>query len=1102
MSIDPSLLQLFQDIHVVNIIDGRCIAVTLTGEKGTLQLINFHLDPTLSDVEKDRVIRAVAAHALPADQATVILGGDFNFLEEGEMRTFTDGREPTPERTAILHMFSRAFGHFAEVAQQEPTHRTGRREDGALSLGRLDRFYISSATTDILDATPRSGVIGLAHDVAQPSDHIPVWLQFSPGGRTTPTIPSWIAKHPDFGSEVDAAISSVEMPRDPFEYLLSVKDAMYVAKDALMTRMFFRGPNNDAQKLSVYLKFLRAVRDGKSWDVRRCIQAIPHLSLHVHADECCFRDSVSFYREMAELQHSLLQREIREHVEGGGAPDDDRGLRLHQLLRQWSPKRRRIVLVSVPDPTGNPSPDLEVSAQNLASHWGRVHAAKPQDRGYHFQKTLLSSEIQQVAPGIEWTLDLHSFIGKLVSRKDSATGPDGIPYSAWRFAGDAAHNALYQVYLAILDNPTYGPPHKGFNESLTVYLPKAICPHEAGTSEISREASVVRPIALSNTDNKIVSLAICEPFSQQCQYSVLGSQTGFVRKRSMLDNLLCLEADILECACYRGMPHAGLLLLDFRAAFPSLRHDWIIDVLIMMNIPMYIVNAIRFLYTGIYTHICLAGKKFPGYSITQGIKQGCPLSGALFALCIDPLLRRLSNLLAPVCATPRAFADDIQISASNLLLAVPIVLKNVIRSSRCTGLLLNLAKCMIVHVQEMPDDQHFALFESVRTNVRSLMHGTSGKVLGVFLGPGGYKKSWSAPLQKYINRVRHVRSLRLGLTQCIYAYNSLAFSVLTFVMQLCYISQDALRMETKGLQTLTACPFYSIPTDLLRNLSSALHWPIAPRNLVLENQAAMYRVAVRSKVFDSIRKRFHELEEEDLDVLMVKRYPAWRAESIVFHLIHNYERLTALPWNHFDEDTHELQRQILKKLLSEAPCSSASFLLGNRIRFAFPFADASSIDLAVLRLQIACARVGPFVAAAILKTICNAWATSARYRQGRLTCRFGCLATGGDHVQHYFDCPHVLSLLHSVLPFLPVEYLNQSLDARMLCTMPCQSSQQLFSLFLVHDLLFSTFNSLRSSHRYGPEGLRPLLRARARHIAKKGRGVRSLLIRRPAAEGS
>eukprot|EP00959_Pyramimonas_sp_CCMP1952_P063038 1317700-Pyramimonas_sp.AAC.1 len=66
----------------------------------------------------------------------------------------------------------------------------------------------------------------------------------------------------------------------------------------------------------------------------------------------------------------------------------------------------------------------------------------------------------------------------------------------------------------------------------------------------------------------------------------------------------------------------------------------------------------------------------------------------------------------------------------------------------------------------------------------------------------------------------------------------------------------------------------------------------------------MYRVAVRSEVFDGIRRRFHELEEEDWDVLVVKRFPTWRAESIVFHLIHNYERLTALPWNHFDEDTH------------------------------------------------------------------------------------------------------------------------------------------------------------------------------------------------------
>jgi len=170
------------------------------------------------------------------------LGGDFNFLEEGELRSYTDGREPTGERVAMLRKFVNAFGHFIEIAQMEPTYRTMGGEDGVMSLGRLDRFYLSAATADLLDAAPRSGVIGLAHDPAQPSDHVPVWLQFSPGGRTTPTIPTWIAKRPDFKAEVENAVNTVEMPRDPFEKLKAFKDAMFVAKDEILNRMFSSGP--------------------------------------------------------------------------------------------------------------------------------------------------------------------------------------------------------------------------------------------------------------------------------------------------------------------------------------------------------------------------------------------------------------------------------------------------------------------------------------------------------------------------------------------------------------------------------------------------------------------------------------------------------------------------------------------------------------------------------------------------------------------------------------------------------------------------------------------------------------------------------------------
>eukprot|EP00959_Pyramimonas_sp_CCMP1952_P425834 8919379-Pyramimonas_sp.AAC.1 len=90
----------------------------------------------------------------------------------------------------------------------------------------------------------------------------------------------------------------------------------------------------------------------------------------------------------------------------------------------------------------------------------------------------------------------------------------------------------------------------------------------------------------------------------------MSAHAGSVRKRPMLDNILCLEADVLEQACHRGEPNAGLLLLDFRAALPSLRRVWILDLLYSMSMPMYFANAIRFMCANIQTTLALRGEVF------------------------------------------------------------------------------------------------------------------------------------------------------------------------------------------------------------------------------------------------------------------------------------------------------------------------------------------------------------------------------------------------------------------------------------------------------------------------------------------------------------
>ena len=120
---------------------------------------------------------------------------------------------------------------------------------------------------------------------------------------------------------------------------------------------------------------------------------------------------------------------------------------------------------------------------------------------------------------------------------------------------------------------------------------------------VSRAPECTRPLYLSNTDNKIISIAINRPFKLLCQTTVATEQRGFVVGRDLISNVVDIESRALSWWCQQGCDEAGMAFLDIRAAFPSLYHAMIWWVLVQMQIPAYIIDALKALYKGMWVQI-------------------------------------------------------------------------------------------------------------------------------------------------------------------------------------------------------------------------------------------------------------------------------------------------------------------------------------------------------------------------------------------------------------------------------------------------------------------------------------------------------------------
>ncbi|KAJ3605666.1 hypothetical protein NHX12_027711 [Muraenolepis orangiensis] len=264
-----------------------------------------------------------------------------------------------------------------------------------------------------------------------------------------------------------------------------------------------------------------------------------------------------------------------------------------------------------------------------------------------------------------------------------------------------------------------------------------------------------RPVALLTVDYKVLSRALSNRLKGVLEMVIQQDQTYCIPDRSIMDNIFFMR-DVMDVCRAHGV-NVGVVSLDQEKAFDRVDHLYLFSALRAYGIGEGFLAWVGLLYNGAQCLVKMGAGLSRPIPVQRGIRQGCPISGQLYSLAIEPLLCRLRSKLSGLslpasCGlecppTLSAYADDISIFVSSQR-DVQCLQDTLSLYERASSARVNWAKSSAL------------LFGCWREQVVPSLPGglqweTEGlKVLGVFLGTEAFKaRNWEGAKEKVCARL-------------------------------------------------------------------------------------------------------------------------------------------------------------------------------------------------------------------------------------------------------------------------------------------------------------------------------------------------------------
>lgn len=361
-----------------------------------------------------------------------------------------------------------------------------------------------------------------------------------------------------------------------------------------------------------------------------------------------------------------------------------------------------------------------------------------------------------------------------------APGSDGIP-NFWLKKLTASHEKLTKAYNELATGKQKLP--EWLTKGKTYLIPK---------TEKSSQPKDTRPITCLNNIYKLLTKIIAERIQHHLSENKLmpNEQKGCVKNtygcKDHLMTSMMVHKDSRE-----NRKNLSLAWIDYRKAFDSVPHSWLIEVLKIYRtnatLLTFIIKSMKNWKTDLYLRTKDESVTIRNINIRCGIYQGDSLSPLLFCMALYPLSSLLSATnTGYTCKNENQkihhllYIDDLKlISKSDEELTEQ--LQQVKRFSNDIKMEFGLDKCAKATFLKGKHIKSENVEIDFETTIKALDQQETYKYLGIEEHDGVQQKIMKQKLNKeYIRRIRSIMNSELSAKNKITAINSLAVPVIQY----------------------------------------------------------------------------------------------------------------------------------------------------------------------------------------------------------------------------------------------------------------------------------------------------------------------------------